>query len=328
MRQCGRWTFGTVLAALLLPGCQLFRPHAPEAPAAAKKDPFSDDDPGKGFVVPKVVQMGFKPPDFPVDKFEHSQRVPVAAVDPMPAQRHEALGPKPQLPAPITKREPLAEALQCILENRHDEALAHLQAYDAPTQDLFLRLLPALSILSKKKLTELTAAEVSVLHEQLYSLLGTLRPRTPLTIDKACFCEAVVNYGNYKPLSEGHAFAAPSVQRPGELVQLYVELRNFASELRLGAFETRLSSSVEICDSRGELVWSYRFEDEKQPIRSRTQLHDLHNNYTFHVPKNLPPGNYRLTIQVVDETTPESRRVARQTLDFRVAPAPVRTARN
>ncbi|MCS7047431.1 MAG: hypothetical protein NZO58_13825, partial [Gemmataceae bacterium] len=147
-------------------------------------------------------------------------------------------------------------------------------------------------------------------------------------IDKMCFCESVTGIGNYKPLPDGYAFAPASGNRPGELVQLYVEFRNFVSEPRQGAFETRLSSSVEISDSRGELLWSYRFEDERKPIRSRTQLHDWYNNYTFFVPKGLPPGTYRLTLQVADETLPDHRRVARRSIEFRVAAVPARLAGN
>jgi hypothetical protein len=315
-RRNGRLIIGVLLATWVLPGCALFRPAPPQALSTAKKDLFKDEEAAKPFTVPAIQKTSFAPPEFPMASFERSQKQPLPAVEPPPRPE------KPIKPEVAEKREPLADALQCALDNKHDEALRHLQAYDAETQDLFLRLLPALSILTKKKLGELSAAEVAILHEQLVGLLGTLRPRTPLTIDKVCFCEGVKGYGNYKPLPEGHGFAAALGNRPGDLVQLYVELRNFASEARHGAFETRLSSSVEICDTRGELVWSYRFEDEKQPIRSRTQLHDWYNNYSFHVPKSLPPGTYRLTIQVSDETIPESRRIARQTLEFRVTPPP------
>ena len=317
-RRYQRLMIGVLLATWLLPGCALFRPSVADTPVV-KKDPFKDEDP-KPFTVPAIQKTSFAPPEFPMLAFERSQQQPIPALE---------LPPQPPVqkvarPAPVEKREPLAEALQCVLDNKHDEALRHLQAYDGETQDLFLRLLPTLSILTKKKLGELSAPEVAILHEQLVGLLGTLRPRTPLAIEKVCYCEWVKGYGNYKPLAEGHAFAAPLARRLGELVQLYVELRNFANEPRHGAFETRLSSSVEILDGRGEVVWSYRFEDEKQPIRSRTQLHDWYNNYSFHVPRSLPPGTYRLTIQVADETIPESRRVARQTLDFRVTQSPAR----
>ncbi len=347
MSHSGPWMIGAVLAALLLPGCGLLRPSPPSSAPAVKKDPFHDD---KSFTKP-LIQTKFEAEEFPAKRFEYSQQVPVPAPEPAPAARAPAAPasiPKehrlaqsvplegPPLegvplegpPLEHVKREPLADALQYILDNRHDEALRCLQAYDPQTQELFLGLLPALSILSKKKLTELSAAEVSVLHEQLHSLLGTLRPRTPLAIGKVCYCERVKGYGNYKPLPEGHAFAAPFGNRPGELVQLYVELRNFANAARHGAFETRFSSSVEICDSRGEPVWSYRFEDEKQPIRSRTQLNDWYNNYSFHVPRSLPPGVYRLTIQVADETLPDSRRVARHSLEFRVGPPVTRVVSN
>lgn len=326
MTRCGRLTIGAALAALLLPGCGLLRPTQPAAAPAVKKDPFQDDDAAKTFTKPAIQTTNFQPEEFPLKRFRDSQEIAVPAVEP-PSPKDPAQ--VPSVPPPdLVKREPLADALQYILENKHDEALRCLSAYDAETQELFLGLLPTLSILSKKKLTDLSVAEVAVLHEQLYSLIGALRPRTPLAIAKVCYCEWVKGYGNYKPLPEGHAFAAPGANRPGELVQLYVELRNFMNASRHGAFETRLSSSVEICDGRGELVWSHRFEDEKQPIRSRTQLNDWYNNYSFHVPKSMPPGIYRLTIQVTDETLPESRRVARRSLEFRVAPPAARVALN
>jgi hypothetical protein len=216
------------------------------------------------------------------------------------------------------KREPLVDALQCVLENRHNEALKYLQKYDQPTQELFLRLLPAMSLLTHKGIDQLSSAEIAVLHDQVHGLLCALRPRTELAISKACFCEWVKAYGIYKPLPEGHGFLAPNTTRPGELVQLYVELRNFTSELQNGFYTTKLSSSVEIHDVRdpkGKPLWFYRFDDHKQPLRSRTMVQDYFNNYSFYVP-NLPPGNYILTVQIADET--RERRLARKSLEFRV----------
>ncbi len=211
----------------------------------------------------------------------------------------------------------LVEALQCVLDHRHGEALQHLQSYDRKTQEFFLRLLPPIALLAQKTIEDLTASEVSVLHDQLQSLLGTLRPRTELVIDKMVFCEWVKSYGMYKPLPENHKFQAGTPSQPGELVQLYVELRNFCSEPVDEAYHvTRLTSSVEVRDGHNKLWWSYRFEG-KQPLRSRSFLHDYFNNYTFHVP-HLPPGEYTLTIQVMDETRADIRRTARKSLEFRV----------
>ena len=172
--------------------------------------------------------------------------------------------------------------------------------------------------MTQKSIDQLTPAEVAVLNEQLHSLADTLRPRSKLTIDKACFCEWIKSYGIYKPLTEGHAFVGSIPNRPGELVQLYVELRNFASEAKNGFYATRLSSTVEIRDQKGGQVWFYRFDDKKEPIRSRTLLHDYCNNYCFYVPNNLPAGTYSLIIEVTDETRPDQPRKASKSLEFRV----------
>lgn len=217
-------------------------------------------------------------------------------------------------------RDPVADALHCILRGKHKEALGHLQGYDQATQELLLRILPLLAQIHEKGLDRLGPAEVAVLHEQLQSLLSTLRPRTELTIDKMCFCEWVKEYGVYKPLAEGHVFHASAPHQPGDLVQLYAELRNFTSELRGDFFETRLASSVEIHDPRDSTntkLWYYRFDTKKELLRSRALLNDYFGNYNFHVP-HLPAGTYVLTLQIADETRPEQRRVARKSIEFRV----------
>src|SRR5207247_2240290 len=63
------------------------------------------------------------------------------------------------------KKEPLLEALHCVLENRHDEALLYLQNYDHDTQELFIRLLPPMAMLTQKTLGQLSSAEVAAMYE-------------------------------------------------------------------------------------------------------------------------------------------------------------------
>jgi hypothetical protein len=229
----------------------------------------------------------------------------------------EADAPAPG-PRAEKQRPGLVDALHCMLEDRHQEALQHLQRYDQETQEFFLRILPTFAIFAKKKFNEVTSQEAGVLTEQLHSLLTSLRTKTELTIDTMCYCEWIKAYGIYRPLRENHAFLASSPGRPGDLVQLYVELRNFASEPREGSFETRLSSSVEIRDAKGNVRRTLAFDDNKQPLKSLTRLSDYFNNYSFYVPPELEPGCYQLTIQIVDETFPDARRVARKSLEFRV----------
>jgi hypothetical protein len=268
---------------------------------------------------PRIVPPKTQPPELPEIK------PPPTLVDkppfvPTANDKGPDLPPFKTIESVVQERpqEPLTLALQCILENRHNEALEHLKKYDPATQELFIRLLPPLALTCKKSLARLSAAEVAALHDQLQGLQATLRPRTELVIDKMCFCESVRAYGVYKPLPAHSSFIAGTPTRPGDFVQLYVELRNFASEPRGGVFETRLASTVEILDPQGRQVWFKNFEDGKKPYRSQTLLHDYYNTYSFHVP-HLPPGTYSLKLQIVDETRPDARRSAHKTLDFRVS---------
>jgi hypothetical protein len=244
--------------------------------------------------------------------------LPVPPVPVPPAQHQVEAEPT----VPVTghvdsgRREPLVEALQCIIDNRASEALPLLRKYAPANQEVFLRLLPILALMTQKSIDQLTPPEVAVFNEQLHILSDEIRPLSKLAIDKACFCEWIKSYGDYKWLPEGHAFLGSTPNRPGEFVQLYVELRNFASEAKNGYFATRLSSSVEIRDQKGDQVWFHRFEDSN--IRSRTLLHDYCNNCTFYVPNTLPAGTYTLIIQVTDETRPKQARVASKSLEFRV----------
>jgi hypothetical protein len=296
-------------------------PTGPALPASksGKKEAAGDIQPIAGEPTDPNLKRAF---------LQVAQDAPAGQVPPVKAP------PPPPPPAPVTDpasprvvvskiapplhREPIVEAFQCILEDRHPEALTHLQKYDQPTQELFLRLLPPMALLTKKGLDKLAPAEVAVLNDQLQSLLTTLRPRTELAINKICFCESIKGYGNYKPLAEEHSFMASTGNRPGELVQMYVEVKNFSSELRAGVFETKLASTVEIRDGKGDQVWFHRFDDGKTPLKSRTHLNDYFNHYSFYVPNNMPPGAYKLTVEVTDETRPETRRTARKTLEFRV----------
>lgn len=249
---------------------------------------------------PSILQSGF-----PQDPAFESSRP--AAENPRPAVR-PVVAEKPP------RQEPILEALRCALENRPNDALEHLKNYDRETQELFIRLLPPLAMLAHKRLEALSPAEVAVLHEQLQGLITSLRPRTELSIGTMCFCEWIRSYGVYRPLPDNHMFQAGAAGQPGELVQLYVEVHNFCSERRQTHHETRLSSTVEISDAEGRPRWRHAFDDVKQPIRSLARLHDFFNNYSFHIPAEIGPGVYTVTVQVADETVPEQRRVARKSL--------------
>ncbi len=228
----------------------------------------------------------------------------------------------PALPLIENKREDaLWQAVKSLLEKRHDEAIQYLRVYDKETQEIFLCLVPALTLLAQKPFNELSPQEIAVLHDQLLSARERLRPRCELLVSKMCFCKEVRGFGWYKPLPENHAFVTGTKDRLGEEVQLYVELKNFLSaKTKDGDYLTKLTCTLELQDSTGKKVWSHTFDGSDATHRRSAQLNDLYRNFTFYVPP-LPPGTYQLTMQIADETNRDQRRVASEKLIFRVTPA-------
>jgi hypothetical protein len=226
------------------------------------------------------------------------------------------------LPAPPPKEDPVpVVALRHLLDKRPDEAMALLQRYGHSNQEMLLCLLPMVARLSEKSIDQFGPAEIAALQDQLQSLQVALRPRAEFVIARMCLCETVKQFGVYKPWPEGHVFRAKSDRSSGDLVQLYVELRNFASVRHEQFYETRLASSIQLVDARGKEMYFCAFRDEKEPICSRTLLQDYSNNYSFYVP-HIPAGCYKLVLTVEDRTRPQPR-VARQSVDFQVTNLPL-----
>ena len=250
---------------------------------------------------------------------------PVATVELTPREPDEknALF---QIPQPASAQEqtselePVVLAFHYIFIGKHQEAIKALRSYDEPTQEFMLRVLPLLTHITKSTLDKMSSQELDILNEQLKGVVSLLRTRCGLSVNKMVFCKSVNGFANYEPLPDDHAFLARTDKRPGDLVQLYVELKNFASkEAKEGEYLTKLACSLELKDINGEKVWAHTFDKSDTTHRRSACVNDYHGNFSFYVPA-LPAGTYQLTIQVVDETIPEHRRVARRSQVFRVTP--------
>jgi hypothetical protein len=237
--------------------------------------------------------------------------------------------PPPEAPEPVVTRVepppdgPLAEALRCYREDRADEAPARLQQLDPAAREVLLVLLPLAAKLEKAKLADLRPRHLAAVLDQLDRLTQPLRPRAALTLEKMCFCRSIEQFGVYDPLPSSHTYQAGVAGQPGDLVQVYVELRNFTTQAQGDTFTTALATSLQLhdCDQPPKLVWR---EDRPARVeRSRSRRHDCFLNCHFYVPPRLPTGDYVLTIQVRDVTGspgPDApgHRVATRTLDLRV----------
>jgi hypothetical protein len=236
---------------------------------------------------------------------------PVTASDAAPGVR------SPALPPGDKKDQPIVLAVRSFLNDNPKEALEYLKSYDAATQEALICLTATVVLLTKKNLDQLSPKEIDELQDQVQKSLAALRPHVPLQIDKMCFCEEIKGYGVYKPLPRDYAFQPMTVDRYGELVQLYVELHNLTSELHGTTFVTRLHSTMRIFDEAGKEVYFADFRAREAPLCTLTRLPDTFKHYDFYVPR-LPPGKYRFCFEVRDVTRPQAR-IAKKSLEFRVA---------
>lgn len=331
-RQGWGWLVGAGLCGTLLPACTNMlggeasvqtpsRPAPAPAPrAVAPPEPAPlparlTDVVGERFA-PPVPPPAPEPPR-PAARLEAPVEVTSAAPAPGPSPAPTAT---PSASAKPAEEAPVLAALRCLLQKRPEEALARLELYDKSNQELLLCLLPLIVRLSEGNLERASPQDVAVVVEELNSLAVPMRSRAALSVEAMCFCKRIETFGVYEPLPSDYRF------RPRDMVQIYVELKNFTSRKRKNeAGETRhvidLASSVEVRDYAGKRVYATAFE-RPRPDESRTPRQDYFDSYRFCVP-DIAPGAYTLWIEVEDRGTCPPRK-ARRSLDFRVTNLPAR----
>jgi hypothetical protein len=152
--------------------------------------------------------------------------------------------------------------------------------------------------------------DIAVLVANIETLLGPFRERAAVEVPKLCFCRPVAGqarFGMYDLLEENHLF------RPGEVVGLYVEVRNFTSVPQGSDYRTQVQTAIEIHNDRGETVW--RCDPPPQTDPSLSPRQDYCHVGRFALPSNMPAGAYTLWLKVIDVPT---GRTTRRSLDFRV----------
>jgi hypothetical protein len=214
-------------------------------------------------------------------------------------------------PPPLDLQDPLVLALDCLLKNKPDEALKHVQRCSANNQEMYMRLLSILAGLHGTPVTK------QPLETQVYEVGQLLRAHSDLIIDTMCLCERIDGYGQYTRKRDGYAFKAGTGRQPGELVSVYIELRNMTCERRDRYFTTNLNGKVAILDHQGTQVWSYNYRPLEKPLLSLMPRFDCYRSYDFYMPA-MPQGKYTLTMEIVDETC-QPYRVAQKSVEFNVA---------
>jgi hypothetical protein len=256
-----------------------------------------------------------EPPEAPADPGrEAAEARAEPRKGPAPEESSDA---QPTFEIKTKPEEPLVAALRCYLDKRPAEAVEYLQACDKANQEALLCLLPLAVRLSEGSLHRARPDEMAEMVDGLRGVERSLQQRAALRIEKMRFCRQVRAFGDYEPIEPGQAaFEAGSGGQDGELIQVYVEVRNFASEVQ-GPFQvTRLASSAEIRDYNHKTLKKVDFDVYTDRCRSPRQ--DYFIRYSFRVPRDLPPGPYTLWISVKDALAQPPRPPAEKSLDFRV----------
>jgi hypothetical protein len=286
-------------------------PVWPEDPLEEKRPEASASQAGKAPA---------PPPDFPAEVAASVAGPAKVDIGNPAAVEGEVIAAKAEetAPARTVEETPLLSALRSLMAKKPEQAVADLRTYEQANQELLLRLLPLAVRCTEGNLQEASAKELATCEAELDGMTASLRSRSPLVIGNMCFCRRIVAYGVYEPLPADYRF------RPGDLVEVYAELRNFASRKRQNAkgetsYVIELASSFEIRDFAGNTVHREVFHRRK-PDESRAERHDYFDNYQFYVPA-IPPGAYTLVIRVEDLGTRPSRKASRS-LDFAVTNLP------
>jgi hypothetical protein len=142
---------------------------------------------------------------------------------------------------------------------------------------------------------------------QLRTAVNRLQEKSKLELRNVAFCQKIVNYGNYERMKRDEF-------TPGQPVLLYAEVENFKSEPTTdGPYRTILKSTVEIFDSRGQLVQNMPYPPTDDLCASPRR--DYYNSYEFPIPQRIGLGAHTLKLTVEDQI---SRKVATYTINFTV----------
>lgn len=328
MKRRHAWLGAAGMTSLWLAGC-VFQQGAVRPPKTTDSVVSANPEMAKLDASPPEGPPMPPPPAPPSDYHPRDQAIrPAGYVEPTAAEAKADLAkpatqrkiPPPEevptaTPAPDA---PLVAALRCALEKHPDEARGLLNKYAKNDRELLLALVRLTANLGEADTEKMSPEDVSRTLEQLSAVTSGLRQKAPLTLDKVCFCKKIQGFGRYTPCAEQNEFQAGSDGKPGERVQVYAEVRNFASKPAEGNFETVLESRLEIRDAERNEIANI---DLGQCVdRSQTPRQDYFLNFQLHVPPKMAPGLYTLWLKVKDVTSDPPRETS-CSLDFKVRAA-------
>ena len=134
--------------------------------------------------------------------------------------------------------------------------------------------------------------------ELVRGAVAVLEDRAPLEITDLKLCSRIDKFSDYKAID-------PPVRRLGDPVGIYCEIDGLRAETTSTGFRTRLAGQIEIVPEAGG---SPVFVATPKPIEEvcRKRRRDYYVAFKIDVPRELPPGEYRVRLTVRDLTSDHS----------------------
>lgn len=153
--------------------------------------------------------------------------------------------------------------------------------------------------------------------EQVDAFRARLALRSDPLVKHVALCRKVATFGSYEEMSANELVSGRSIQ-----TIVYAEIENLRPIAEPGgAFETKLSTRLEIMTADGKSMWH---REEPEVIdRCRRPRRDFFVAQRITLPPTLPVGDYVLKFSIEDKT---SGRVAESTVPF-VLLSPISVAR-
>lgn len=322
MKRRQAWLGAAGLSSLWLAGCVFQQgavrpPKSTELTAPATTAAWGPEEEGAKSPPPPAPPSDYHPKETALRPAGYVEPAAQAKGEPVKPAPRKLLPEEPPAAKPAPDG-PLVAALRAAVEKHPDEARRLLDKYGQSERELLLALVRLTAHLGEGDMKEMSPEEVSRTLEQLTAVTSGLKRKAPLTLDKVCFCKKIQGFGRYTPCDDGNEFQAGSDGKPGERVQVYAEVRNFASRPAAGGYETVLESRLEIRDAeRNEIA---NIDLGRCVDRSQTPRQDYFLNFQLHVPAKMPPGLYTLWLRVKDVTANPPRETS-CSLDFKVRAA-------
>jgi hypothetical protein len=215
--------------------------------------------------------------------------------------------------------------LMWLLADRREAALSPVAGAPRDDEQFWNEWVYGASVLLESSPAGGPAQQATVAAHHLREAVTLLGQQGNLEVRHLAFCRRVTSFGVYEKITApdpgGRRAAARKSDEapeyvfvPDQEVLIYAEVRNFSSERTEKGYHTQLRASYQIFDAQGRRIGPVHDLGVSHDycIERRT---DFFVRYHRHIPANIQPGRYQLTLTIEDV---QSRKVGEGSVEFSI----------